>query len=110
MSVSVFSAIVLAAIAIVAGLFFLYRGFYDRRVKRFGYPSRAAYFQAVPHTDAEKREAVDQALLGLILCLVGLLLPPVLLVGIVPLFVGGRKAVFASLGLGLSDEIDPTAP
>jgi hypothetical protein len=107
---TVFSTIVFVAIAIAVGLFFLYRGFYDRRVKRFGYSSRGAYFQAVPRTDAEKREAVDQALLGLVLCLVGLLLPPVLLVGIVPLFVGGRKAVFASLGLGLSDEIDPTAP
>jgi hypothetical protein len=48
--------------------------------------------------------------MGFVLCLVGLLLPPVLLVGIVPLFIGGRRAVFVALGLGLSDEIDPTAP
>jgi hypothetical protein len=110
MSISIFSAIVLTSIAIVVGLIILYRGYYDSRARRFGYESRAGYFQAVPRTDSEKREAVDQTLMGLVLCLVGLLLPPVLLVGIVPLFVGGRKAVFAALGLGLSDEVDPTGP
>ena len=106
---SVFLLIVLAAIGIVVGLFVLYRSFYDRRAKRFGYASRAAYFQAVPSSDSEKREAVDQAFLGLVLCLAGLLLPPILLVGVVPLFVGGRKAIFAALGLGLSEEIETTA-
>jgi RsiW-degrading membrane proteinase PrsW (M82 family) len=110
MSMSVFATVVVLSIAIVVGLIILYRRYYSSRARRFGYESRAAYFEAVPRTDAEKREAVDQALMGLVLCLVGLLLPPVLLVGIVPLFVGGRKAVFSALGLGLSEEIDPMAP
>ena len=110
MAMSVFSLVVVMSIAIVLGLIVLYRSYYSSRARRFGYESRAAYFRAVPRTDAEKREAVDQALMGLVLCLVGLLLPPVLLVGIVPLFVGGRKAVSAALGLGLSDEVDPMAP
>jgi hypothetical protein len=110
MSMAVFSAVVVVSIAIVVGLIILHRSYYGSRARRFGYESRAAYFRAVPRTDAEKREAVDQALMGLVLCLVGLLVPPVLLVGIVPLFVGGRKAVFAALGLGLSDEIDPMIP
>jgi ABC-type Fe3+ transport system permease subunit len=110
MAISIFSAIVLAAITIVVGLIVLYRSYYNSRARRFGYESRAAYFRAVPRTDSEKREAVDQTLMGLILCLVGLVVLPVLLVGIVPFFVGGRKMVFAALGLGLSDEIDPTGP
>lgn len=105
---SVIATIVPASIAIIVGLVILYCRFYDSRARRFGYESRTPYFRSVPHTDAEKRDAVDQALPGLVLCLVGLLLPPILLVGVVPLFVGGRKAIFAALGLGLSDEIDPT--
>jgi hypothetical protein len=98
----------LLSIAIIVGIVVLYRVYYNRRVERFGYSSRADYFRAAPRTDDEKREAVDQALKGLVICLVGLMFPPLLLVGVVPLFIGGRKTLFASMGLGLSDEIDPT--
>ncbi len=45
---------------------------------------------------------------GLVFCVLGLLFPPFVLVGLVPLFYGGRKLLYASMGLGLVD--DPEQP
>ena len=72
--------------------------------KTFGYPSLSAYLRAAPQTDAEKRAAVDLALKGLVICLLGLIFPPVLLVGLFPMFYGARKIAYASMGLGLVDD------
>jgi hypothetical protein len=77
-----------------------------RRARRFGYASTRAYLRAAPASDAEKRDAVDLALKGLACCVLGLLFPPFVLVGLVPLFYGGRKVVYASMGLGLIDDAD----
>lgn len=77
-----------------------------RRAKRFGYGSTRAYLRAAPRSDAEKRDAVDLALMGLIFCMLGLLFRPFVLIGLIPLFYGGRKVVYASMGLGLIDDAD----
>jgi hypothetical protein len=77
-----------------------------RRAKRFGYPSTRAYLRAAPRSDEEKRDAADMALKGLVLCVLGVLFPPFVLLGLVPLFYGGRKLVYASMGLGLVDDAD----
>jgi hypothetical protein len=79
-----------------------------RRGKRFAYPSTGAYLRAAPRSDEEKRDAVDLALKGLVFCVLGLIFPPLLLVGLVPLFFGGRKLVYASMGLGLVDDANQT--
>jgi hypothetical protein len=79
---------------------------FPRRAKRFGYPGTLAYMRAAPRSDEEKRDAADLALKGLACCVLGILFPPVVLVGLVPLFYGGRKFVYASLGLGLVDDPD----
>ena len=65
-----------------------------------------AYLRAAPQTDDEKRDAADLALKGLVLCLLGLLFPPLLLFGLIPFFYGARKVVYASMGLGLADDPD----
>jgi hypothetical protein len=75
-----------------------------RKARESGCPSLAAYLRAAPQTDEEKRDAADLALKGLIMCLLGLIFPPLLLVGLVPLFYGARKVVYASMGLGLLDD------
>ena len=75
-----------------------------RMAREFGYPSLSAYLRAAPQTDQEKRAAVDLALKGLVVCLLGLLMPPVLLIGLFPLFYGVRKIAYASMGLGLVDD------
>jgi hypothetical protein len=79
---------------------------FGRRAKRFGYPSTRAYLRAAPRSDDEKRDAADLALKGLTCCVLGILLPPLVLVGLAPLFYGGRKFVYASMGLGLVDDPD----
>jgi hypothetical protein len=78
----------------------------SRRAERFGYPSRRAYLRAAPRSDEERRDSADLALKGLVFCLLGLLIAPLVLVGLVPLFYGGRKLVYASMGLGLVDDGD----
>jgi|SRR5687767_11526795 hypothetical protein len=79
-----------------------------RRAKHFGYASTASYLRAAPRSDAEKRDAADLALKGLVFCVLGFVFPPFILVGLVPLFYGGRKLVYASMGLGLVDDADQT--
>ena len=87
------------------GLFVL-PGVVRRRAKRFGYPTARAYLRAAPRSDAERRDAADLALKGLVFCMLGLLFAPFVLVGLVPLFYGGRKLMYASMGLGLVDDPD----
>jgi hypothetical protein len=91
--------------ATILGIVVLIRAFAGK-AKRFGYPSTRAYLRAVPRSDAEKQDAVDLALKGLVLCVLGLLFPPLILLGLVPLFFGARKIVWASMGLGLVDDAD----
>ena len=78
----------------------------SRRADTLGYPSLRAYLRAAPRSDAEKRDAADLALKGLVWCVAGMLLPPFVLVGLIPLFYGGRKLIYASMGLGLIDDPD----
>ena len=77
------------------------------RAKRLTYPSTGAYLRAVPRSDAEKQDAADLVLRGLVFCVLGLLFPPFVLIGLVPLFYGGRKLLFTSMGLGLVDDPEP---
>ena len=78
----------------------------NRKARRAGYASFGAYLAATPKTDAEKRAAADLALKGVVICLLGLFFPPLILVGLVPLYFGSRKIIHVSMGLGLVDDID----
>lgn len=78
----------------------------QRRARERGFPTLGAYLRAVPMTDEEKKDAVDLALKGLVICILGLLFPPFLLVGLFPFFFGARKIVYASMGLGLVDDAE----
>lgn len=89
----------------VGGAAFFWRGF-ALRARKFGYASTVAYLRAAPRTDAEKQDAADLAVKGLAWCLLGLFFAPIVLVGLLPLFYGGRKVVYACLGLGLIDDTD----
>lgn len=77
-----------------------------RKAREAGYPSLTVYLRAAPQTDREKRDAADLALKGVVLCLLGLLFPPLLLFGLIPFFYGARKVLYASMGLGLADDPD----
>jgi hypothetical protein len=79
---------------------------FKRRAKIFGYASTRAYLRARHAPTRKSGNAVDLALKGLASCVLGLLFPPFVLVGLMPLFYGGRKVVYASMGLGLIDDAD----
>jgi hypothetical protein len=74
-----------------------------RRARLAGYASRKAYVRATPQTDAQKEEAIDLLVRGVVLCALGLLFRPLVLVGVVPLYVGGRKVLRAWFALGSED-------
>jgi hypothetical protein len=100
----IFSGFLLSLVAGVT-VVLLFRS-WPRKAREAGYPSLIAYLGAAPRTDQEKRDAADLALKGLVLFLLGMLFPPVLLVGLIPFFYGTRKLVYASMGLGLADDPD----
>ena len=77
-----------------------------RNAQRAGYSSVTGYLRSTPGSDREKREAVDLALIGLVLCFLGLMFPPLLLIGLFPLFYGTRKIVYSAMGLGLVDDAE----
>ena len=106
---SIASLIICTAAATLIGLIVVIvktRNHLRQQAQRLGYPSLSAYLSAPPRTDEEKREAVSMGLAGLILCLLGLILPPFMLIGLFPLFYGARKVAWASMGLGLVDDAD----
>jgi hypothetical protein len=81
-----------------------------RHRREFGYGTLQQYLRAAPATDAEKRDAADLMLKGVVICLLGILFPPAVLLGVLPLFYGTRKVCYASMGLGLIDDAgDPHA-
>ncbi len=107
----IFAVMVVAAFLAASLLIYLivkaYRYWRDevgRQARQAGYATRGEYLRAVPRSDQEKRDAVDMAVKGLALCVVGSIFPPLILLGILPLFHGARKLAWAQLGLGLVDD------
>jgi hypothetical protein len=105
-AVGALQAVGILIVTITVGIVTIGRA-YRRKARQAGYGTIGAYLRAVPRTDEEKRDAVDLALKGLLMCLVGLLLPPLLLIGAFPLYYGARKVLHASMGLGLVDDAEP---
>lgn len=95
--------IILSVVVVLPASFLI--GF-GRRARRHGYPSVGAYLRAAPRTDAERRDAVGLMLSGVVICGLALIFPPLVLIGLVPLYFGGRKLFYASLGLGLVDDAE----
>ncbi len=75
-----------------------------RRVRRSGYRGLHAYLSAVPRTDIEKRDALDLTLRGLVICLVGIIFWPLLIIGGISMYYGVRKLCMAWMGLEILDE------
>jgi len=78
------------------------------RLRRRGYPGLLAYLRELPRTDAERLDAVELSLKGAMLCLLGLLFPPILIIGLVPLYFGLRKLAAVRLGIKSLDEDQAT--
>jgi len=97
---------ILAVLAVVPVAIVLFAALVRRRARQFGYASTGAYLRSAPRSDAEKRDAADLVLKGFVFCMLGLILPPFVLVGLIPLFYGGRKLLYTSMGLGLVEDPD----
>lgn len=91
---------------VIGGVALLFFGHFRNQSTRLGYRSLGEYLGAVPVTDEQKRDAVSLALKGVVTCVLGLLFPPFLVIGLVPLFFGARKMAWVSMGLGLVDDAD----
>lgn len=108
MGVGIPELVIIAAVVVVPAVALVILGLLvmaaGKRARRLGYPSTRAYLQAAPRTDTEKRDAVDMAAKGFALCILGLIFPPFILAGLFPLFYGGRKIAYSSMGLGLVDD------
>ena len=81
-----------------------------QRARQAGYKGIFDHMRAVPRNDREKREAVNMAFRGLALCLIGIVLTPLLLIGLPPLYYGGRKITLALLGMDLLTDDDAARP
>jgi hypothetical protein len=68
-------------------------------VRRRGYPGLKAYLLELPQTEEEKLDAVELTLKGVAICAIGLLIPPLVLIGLVPLYYGARKLASVTLGI-----------
>ena len=103
-------AVLAATVIGVAALIVMLLSRQRRNARRAGYPSLGAYLRAAPRTDEEKRDAVDLALKGLVICLLGLIIPPLAIDwAVFPFFYGTRKVVYGSMGLGIVDDTDRPA-
>lgn len=110
MAMSMATLIILVALVatLLAGLFvFKLVGTYRQKAIKAGYGSLGEYLRSAPRSDEEKRESVDLVLKGLVICILGILFPPLVLIGVVPLYYGARKLAFGSMGFGLVDDAVP---
>lgn len=81
-----------------------YRSYVRRRSRGLPIFTTRAYLRAIPRTDDERRDAVDLVLRGVMLCALGVVFPPAMFFGLVPLYYGGRKVLYSAMGLGLVDD------
>ena len=95
--------IMLTFAVVIAALIWMARVFLLKRARTAGHDAIRPYLRAVPSTDEQKLDALDLALKGVVISLLGVLFTPLLIVGLVPLFYGLRKITMTLMGLGLID-------
>jgi hypothetical protein len=89
--------LVAVVVAILIGLVWLPLRIWRRSVQRRGYPELKVYLREVPQTPEKKLDAVELTLKGLVICIMGLIFPPLSLVGLVPFYYGARKLAAMTL-------------
>ncbi len=89
----------LLVVLVLFGLFLLPILLWRGHLRRRGYAGLGAYLRELPQTEEEKLDAVDLTLKGVVLCVLGLLFPPLVVIGLVPLYYGLRKLAAVKLGL-----------
>jgi hypothetical protein len=79
-----------------------------RRAGQFGYGGALEYLRATPRNEAEKCAAIDLAMIGVVLCLLGIGFFPLVLIGVFPTYFGFRKLLRTGVGIGRS--LPPPGP
>lgn len=89
--------------AVISAAIWIARVILLKRARAVGYDAVGAYLRAVPGTDPQKSDAVDLALKGAVITLLGVIFAPLIIVGLIPLYYGLRKITMTLMGLGLTD-------
>jgi hypothetical protein len=89
----------LLLLVLLFGLFLLPILIWRGRVRRRGYAGLRHYLRELPQTEEQRLDAVDLTLKGVVLCVLGLLFPPLVVIGVVPLYYGLRKLAAVELGI-----------
>jgi len=97
LSVSIAGGLLLCAVWI--GVFLVPVLIWRRSVRRRGYPGLKVYLRELPQTEEEKLDAVELTLKGVAICVLGLLIPPLVVIGLVPFYYGARKLASVTLGI-----------
>ena len=95
---------VTAVVLLVVGVPLSLLGRCRRHALQAGYSGLRPFLRSIPRTDAEKLFAVEMTLKGVVLCALGFLFPPLLLVGVFAFYYGARKLGIAWLGLEILDQ------
>lgn len=99
----------LTTLVLIVGLLLLLRVRWRPRLLLAGYPGLMGYLRCVPRTDAQKRDALDLVMRGVVVFFIGLALPPLFIVGLVLFYYGLRKLCMIWMGLEiLEDSHEPT--
>jgi hypothetical protein len=69
------------------------------RLRKRGYSKLKTYLYELPKTDEQKLDAIELAIKGAVLCILGHLFPLFLLIGLIPLYYGARKLAAIQWGL-----------
>ncbi len=81
------------------GLFLVPIHILRKRARQHGYLGLMDYLRELPQTDEQKLDAAELALKGLVLCALSLLFPPLVVIGLVPLYYGLRKLAAVALAV-----------
>lgn len=77
-----------------------------RRLTRRGYRGAFDYLRSLPQTDSQKRDALDLLMRGIVMCPIGIIVWPLLVVGVFSVYYGVRKLCMVWMGLEILDEPD----
>jgi len=103
MVVSKFILFMFLLLAVIGLLIWIGKVLLAKRARALGYESVQQYLYAVPSSDAQKYDATDLALKGVVMTCLGVLFAPLMFVGLLPLYYGFRKVILLYMGVGLFD-------
>lgn len=99
----------IALLLLIVVLLFIEHIHRRRQARQMGYRNWSEYMRSVPKNDAEKKAAVEMAARGVVYCVLGALFPPLVIVGLFPLYRGLRKLGLLAAGVAPTTGNPPQA-